>query len=269
MPSGPAEFVSIPKTSGAAEGGSRFLRPPHGTIGSEAAYKLTTVVGETFWLVLPKELSGGDVFVSPSASIFVHGAISPRIGLTAATLQEVAQRYCGGVQGCRPEAIAHESLANGGQLTRWTDAGGANRIFELTTVRFGDWTLSLSEGSAALAEEIARGLTWHEDREGFIQLTSSNPRVSVNRDWAEMYAYVRDPVRRDYNVLEILPGCRLAEKQPDLGGSNAGPTLELHEPDVVSGGKWCDNGRFWIDASWADGQRLRELYEKVRVVNAG
>jgi hypothetical protein len=246
----------------------QILRPPQGTIGGEAAYKLRTVTGETFWLILPDELSGGDVFAGPSVPISLHTALSPRIGLTATAPDGVALRYCG-IPRCRPQAIAHKVLANGGQLTRWTDAGEMMRDLGLTTVRFDEWTLILSDGTEASREAIAGALTWHVDPDGFIQLASSDPQVAFNRNWAEVFVFVRDPAPQDYyNELEILPGCRLAEKQPDLGGSNAGPTLDLHEEDAGSGGRWCAGDKFWVDASWADGQRLGELYEKVRVVPA-
>jgi hypothetical protein len=166
--------------------------------------------------------------------------------------------------------MAHKVLENGGQLTRWTDAGGMMRDFGLTTVRIGEWTLSLYEGTDAVRETIASGLTWHIDPEGFIQLASSDPQVALDSDWAEVFVFVRDPALQDYyNLLEILPGCRLADKQPDLGGSNAGPRLQVHKEDEAPGGSWCAGGRFWVDASWADGDRLRDLYGKARIIPGG
>jgi hypothetical protein len=80
-----------------------------------------------------------------------------------------------------------------------------------------------------------------------------------------MFLLVRDPRSEGYNMLEILPGCRLSEKDSDLGGSDVSAALEVHEPDTVAGGRWCLGGEFFVDVAWGSPTRLRELYGDIRV----
>ncbi len=64
----------------------------------------------------------------------------------------------------------------------------------------------------------------------------------------------------------MIPGCELSTKEPDLGGSDAGPELVLHEPDTAKGGRWCVDGRYWVDIAFIEQLRLELFHEKLRVV---
>ena len=49
-----------------------------------------------------------------------------------------------------------------------------------------------------------------------------------------------------------MPGCDLAAKHPDLGDDE--------------GGAWCVDGRYRVDAPFADRSTLELLHEQLRVV---
>jgi hypothetical protein len=70
--------------------------------------------------------------------------------------------------------------------------------------------------------------------------------------------------------MEVIPGCNLSAKVPDLGGSDAGQELERHEPGPgsVPGGRWCADQRYWLDASLIGGQDLELLYREAQVVSS-
>jgi hypothetical protein len=69
----------------------------------------------------------------------------------------------------------------------------------------GPWTLSIYDSTEAQADAIANALGWHSDPDGFIQLTSSDLEVMLDRDWAEMFVLERDPQRQVYNFFGDTP----------------------------------------------------------------
>ena len=264
-----AEFVCAPRGAGASDGGCRFLRPPGATIDGRPAYKLTNIAGDSLWLILPGRTHEGDIYVFPGAPIRLSDGNSPRVGLSAAGAEALAIRHCSGMQDCDPEPTDRTSLPNDGRLTRWADGAGKIRDLGLTTVEFGEWTLSISGGTPAQAELIARALSWRVDRDRFILLRTTLARDVVDRELAQMFVLLQDPERHAYyNLLEVLSGCQLSTKTPDLGGTDADEALDIHEPDTVSGGRWCSGERYWIDAAWVTPDRLRDLFESIEVVAA-
>jgi hypothetical protein len=49
-------------------------------------------------------------------------------------------------------------------------------------------------------------------------------------------------------------------KEPDLGGSEVfGPELQQRE----YGGRWCVDGRYWVDVSFVERSRLELWHEKL------
>jgi hypothetical protein len=89
----------------------------------------------------------------------------------------------------------------------------------------------------------------------------------VDVDWAGVTLWVPDlEAQGEYLLIEIVPGCELSTKQPDLGGSDARPDLELHEPDTVDGGRWCADGRYSIDVSFVEQPQIKLLHENLRIV---
>jgi hypothetical protein len=54
-------------------------------------------------------------------------------------------------------------------------------------------------------------------------------------------------------------------KEPDLGGSEVfGPELQQRE----YGGRWCVDGRYWVDVSFVERSRLELWHEKLKIVPA-
>ena len=236
------------------------LAPPRGPVEGGIAYRLTNVVGESFWVVLPDELvpdPGG--VATPVAPV---GA-----GLTIMAVREAADHYCGEFPACEPEAVSRESLPNGGILTRWDDPSGSITDLEVSTVALDLWNLVIHHPDAALAERIARAVRVTVDEDLFPRVESTDPGVPLHADWAEVYFFVPSPEEHgSYHLIEILPGCDLESKQPDLGGWNPGPELELHEPDEVAGGRWCERGRYWVDVSFEiDRERLELFHAKLEI----
>ncbi len=187
-------------------------------------------------------------------------------GLTTSPAHEAADRYCDDFPECEPIAASREKLP-AGVLTRWDDVSGTIKDLEVTTLDVGSWTLVMLEPDAALAEQVARAISWTVDADGYPRLASTDPEVPVDSDWAEVLLWVPDPTRQGkYHLIEVIPGCKVSSKEPDLGGSDAGPELEFHEPDTVEGGRWCVDGRYWVDVAFAERPRLELLHERLRIV---
>ena len=220
------------------------LAPPSRAVEGGIEYDVTTVAGERFSVVLPGGLGSGVVAVP-------HAPIGVKAELTTAAPREAADRFCHGFPECRVVAVARS-----GVVTRWDDASGAIRDLEVTTVDLGSWTLVLIEPDPARAERAARELTWAVD---------PYPRVlgavRIHADWAGMALWVPDVDGDDLSIA-ILPGCRLSAKRPDLGGADAGPHLEFHEPGTA---RWCAVGGYAVDVSSAERPQLELLYETLRV----
>ena len=225
-----------------------------------SAYKLTTVAGESFWAVLPDELA------PPSAVVAVPGVpIGVNAGLTTAAARDAADRYCDNFPRCEVTAVDRVRLPSG-VMTRWDDASGTIADLGVTTVDFGQWTLVMMEPDATRAARVARALRSSVDDDRYPRVVSTDRRVPVHDDWAGVALWVQLEARDEYLLLDIVPGCRLSTKRPDLGGSDAPAELELHEPEAGDGGRWCANGRYSVDAGFVERPQLELLHEKLRIV---
>jgi hypothetical protein len=226
-----------------------------------SAYKLTTVSGESFWVILGHELA------PPSGVVAVPGVpVRVNAGLTTASAREAADENCDDFSQCEANVVNRERLP-AGVLTRWDDASGTIEDLEVTTLDLGSWTLVMLEPDAALAERVARAINSSVDADGYPRLASTDPEVPLDADWAEVLLWVPNPDKEgEYYLIEVIPGCELSTKEPDLGGSNAGPGLELHEPGTGEGGRWCVDGRYWVDVAFIERPRLELFHERLRVV---
>jgi hypothetical protein len=227
----PATTAPRPSCVPRNEGHQRIcgLAPPSRSVDGGTAHKLSTVMGDSFWVVLPDALSTGVVAV-PAIPLAVNA------GLTTAPPRAAADQYCAGFPRCEATAVDRA-----GALTRWDDASGSIRDLGVTTVDLGQWTLVMLEPDAARAERVARALRWHDDEDGY-------PRVrgAVDTESAGVSLWVADV------LIDVVPGC------------DTGPDLQLHPPDTVPGGRWCAGGHT-VDVSFADGPRLKLLHEAVRI----
>jgi hypothetical protein len=89
----------------------------------------------------------------------------------------------------------------------------------------------------------------------------------VHVDWAGVTLWIPHLEAQDeYVLIEIVPGCDLSTKQPDLGGSDAGSNLDLHGPGTVDSGQWCADGRYYVGVSFAKRTQLELLHEHLRIV---
>jgi hypothetical protein len=237
------------------------LAPPRRRVDEGTAYKLTTVAGESFWVVLPNELAPpSGVVAVPRVPIRVNA------GLTTAPAREAADRYCDDFHECEVTVVDRVAVPSGA-MTRWDDASGTIRDLDVTTVDFGHWTLVMIEPDATRAERVARALRWSVDDDQYPRVVSTDRAVPVDVDWAGVDLRVPDLEAQDeYLLIEIVPGCGLSTKQPALEGSDARPDLELHEPDTVDGGRWCADGRYSVDLSFVERPQLELLHEKLRIV---
>lgn len=239
------------------------LAPPHRGVEGGSAYKVTTISGESFWVVLPDELA-------PSSGVVAVPGVPIRVnaGLTIASAREAADRYCDSFPKCEPIVVDREAVP-AGVLTRWDDASRTIKDLQVTTVDLGPWTLVMLEPDADLAERVARALSWSVDEDGYPSLASTDPEVPVDADWADVVLWIPNlEAQGKYHLIEVIPGCDLSAKEPDLGGSDAGPDLEFHEPDTVEGGRWCVDGRYWVDVAFVERPRLELFHEKLRIVPA-
>jgi hypothetical protein len=124
--------------------------------------------------------------------------------------------------------------------------------------------------AARLAERVGRAITSRVDADGYPRLASTDPAVPLHYDWADVQLWVPDSQSDgEHHLIHVIPGCELTTKEPeDLGASDAGPELELHEPDGVKGGRWCIDGRYWVDVAFVERPRLGLFHEKLRIVPA-
>ena len=245
------------------------LAPPLRHVEQGSAYKLTMVAGESFWAVLPDELGRPTAVVAiPTAPIGVTAEIGVNAELTTAPAREAADRDCDGFRECEVTVVDRVALPSG-VMIRWDDASGMIRDLEVTTVDLGQWTLVMREPDATRAEQVARALRWraHEDR--YPRVVSTNRDAVVNVDWAGLALWVQLEGQDEYLLLDIVPGCKLSTKQPDLGAYDALPDLELHPPDSADGGRWCADGRYSIDAYFVEQPQLELLHETLKIIPFG
>jgi len=237
------------------------LAPPRRSVEHGSAYKVPTITGESFWVILPEELA-------PASGVVAVPGVPARVraGLTTAPAHVAAARSCDGFPECEPTAVSRERLPE--PLIRWDDASGTIRDLGVTTLDLGTWTLVLSEPDPNRAERVGRAISSSVDADGYPRLASTDPAVPLDSDWADVLLWVPDPQREGrHHLIQVIPGCELTTKEPDdLGGSDAGPELELHEPDTVIGGRWCVGGRYWVDVTFAERPWLELLHEKLRIV---
>jgi hypothetical protein len=236
--------------------------PPRHEVEAGTGLMVATVAGERFWVVLPSELApGNDVVATPSVPVGVQA------GLTTASPRAAANGYCADFAACEPVAVERATLPTGGVVARWDDASGTIRNLEVTTVDLGRWTLVLSEPSAARAERIARALRWSLGGDGYPRLASADDAVPLSYDWAGVQLWVPDVEKPgERHGIYVVPGCELSAKEPDLGGEDVGPDLQVNESGETAGGSWCVDGRFWVDVASVDRPQLARLHEKLRIV---
>lgn len=241
------------------------LVPPSRRVDDGEAHKLTTVLGDSFWLILPDELA-------PATEVVAVPGIPARVpaGVSTATARQMADRQCGNdFPSCKPETVTRETLPSGAILTRWEDASGTLLDFDLTTLELGTWTLQISHPDARLAERFARALQSSVDEDGYPRLTSADPELPLHADWANVLVWVSSPGSPEkHHHIEVIPGCEFSTKDPALGGSDAGPELEFHEQGPASSGRWCVDGRYWVDVAFIDKPRLTCFHRKLRIVRS-
>ena len=200
------------------------------------------------------------VVAVPSVPIRVNA------GLTTASPRAAADRSCDDFPRCEATAIDRLAVPSG-VLTRWDDASGTIRDLQLTTVDLGEWTLIVLEPDARRAERVARALEWRVDEDRYPRVAGTGREAGVDVDWAGVSLWVPDPeVQGAHLLIDTVPGCELSGKHPDLGASDAGPDLELHGPDTVAGGRWCADGRYSVDVSFAGREQLERLHERLEIV---
>ena len=245
------------------------LAPPERRVQAENAYKVATIGDDSFWVVLPAELA-------PSSGVVAVPGVPIRVNahLTTASPRDAAARYCGDFPRCEPVVVNREAVP-AGVLTRWDDASGMIRDLEVTTLDLDVWTLVMLEPDAAVAERVARTLTWSVGEDGYPRMTGSDPEVPVDEDWADVVLWVPGP-EGGHHLIQVIPGCELSVKEPDLGGSDAGPDLQLldvgyeggplREPTPIEAGRWCVDGRYAVEITFADPPRLERLHAELRIV---
>jgi hypothetical protein len=235
------------------------LAPPRRRLDEGTAYKLTTVTGVSFWVVLR------DGLARPSGVVAVPRVPTPsNADLTTAAARDVANRYCDGFPACEVTVVERVAMPSG-LMTRWDDASGSIRDLGVATVDLGLWTLVIAGPDSDRAARLARALQWTVDEDQYPRVASNDRGVPVHVDWAGVALWTVDPQEEDV-LIEIVPGCELSTKQPDLGGSDAGSDLELHAPGTVDGGRWCADGRYSVDVSFAERPQLVGLHENLRIV---
>jgi hypothetical protein len=112
-----------------------------------------------------------DALATPTGVVVGPGIpIRVNAGLTTASARQAADRSCDDFPECEPIVVSREELPAGGVLTRWDDASRTITDLEVTTWDFGQWTLVMSEPDPALAERIARALSWSGDEDGYPHL---------------------------------------------------------------------------------------------------
>ena len=213
------------------------------------AFKVASITGEAFVVVLPDATTAE---LRPDAPIVVDGAaLTPRQLLTTADPPAAVEPY---FPLSEPAVVTSRLTERGAVVAVWGADGYANT---LTTVDLGTWTLVL-DGPDLLSSKIADALSWEEDSSAMLRITSLDPDVILLEDWAGIQLEMVDQSA----LVIVLPGCDLTAKQPNLGGSVIGAELEVHP----SGGRWCANGRYFVEVITDDEAQLRSLYEGLRVL---
>ena len=223
---------------------------------SGSAYKVATIGGESFWVILPEQLA-------PASGVVAVPTVPARVkaDLTTAPPRQAADRYCDGFPACEPTVVTRKRT-----LIRWDDASGSIADLGVTTLDLGAWTLVLPWPDAERAELVARAISASVDVDGYPRLATTDPRAPLDRDWAGVLLWVPDRGKAgSHHLIHFIPGCELATKEPELGGSDAGPELVMHAPDSPEGGFWCAGGRYWVDVTYAERSSLELLHERLRV----
>jgi hypothetical protein len=133
------------------------------------------------------------------------------------------------------------------------------------------------EPDAALAERVARALRWSVGDDGYPRLASTDPEVPVDADFPDVVLWVPNlETAGEHHLIRVLPGCELPAKDPGLGGFDAGPDLQLldvgyeggplREPAPIEGGRWCVEGRYGVEVTFAERPRLERFHAKLRIV---
>ncbi len=165
------------------------LAPPHRSVQGGPAYKLTTVSGKSFWVIVPDALA-------PQSGVAVPGVpVRVNAGLTTASAREAVDGYCNDFPHCEPVAVSRQRLS-AGVLTRWDDASGSIKDLEVTTLDLGSWTFLMLEPDAAVAEQVARAISSSVDADGYPRLASTDPDVPLDSDWAEVVLWVPNSEKR-------------------------------------------------------------------------
>ena len=198
------------------------LAPPHRRVQGGTAYKVSTISGEGFWVVLPDELA-------PSSGVVAVPGVPVRVQahLTTASARDAADRYCADFRRCAPVVVNREAVP-AGVLTRWDDASGMIRDLAVTTVDIGPWALVIPGLNAGPAERVARGLTLSVGEDGYPLLASTDPETPVDADWADVVLWVPNlQAAGKHHTIRVLGGCELPVNDPGLEGFRAGPDLQL------------------------------------------
>ena len=247
------------------------LAPPHRRVQGGTAYKVSTISGEGFWVVLPDELA-------PSSGVVAVPGVPVRVQahLTTASARDAADRYCADFRRCAPVVVNREAVP-AGVLTRWDDASGMIRDLAVTTVDFGPWTLVIPGLDAGPAERVARGLTLSVGEDGYPRLASTDPEIPVDADWADVVLWVPNlQAAGKHHTIRVLGGCELPVKDPGLEGFHAGPDLQLldvgyeggpgREPRPIEAGRWCVDGHYGVEVTFAERPQLELFHTKLRIV---
>jgi hypothetical protein len=170
-----AEPATQPRPACVPRGASRAricaLAPPRRRVDDGTAYRLTTVAGESFWVVIADELA------LPSGVVAVPGVpIRVNAHLTTNPAREAADRYCDDFHDCEVTVVDRLAVPSG-VMTRWDDASGTIRDLDVTTVDLGQWTLVMMEPDATRAERLARALRWSLDDDRYPRVVSTDRGV--------------------------------------------------------------------------------------------
>lgn len=244
----------------ATKGRACGVAPPTRRTGGHTAHRMTTVAGESFWVMWPDDPAPARKMVAiPRVPLGWLGELGrSHLQVTTDPPHDAVTQLCPSERICEPAPVVRQSLPNGATHTGWRL--GPRQAVDVVTVQMGHWTLALREEAESVTEFVAGILRWDLDR-GFLVLESTDPTYPVYADWAgvRILALGND----DPYSLTITPGCELSQKRPDLGRADAATGLRLLRSPP--GGEWCAGGRFWVHARDIDGRALQRLHRELMI----
>lgn len=262
-----SEMITEPRRSCIAqadeeEAPSCGLTPPARRTNDGIGHHVTTVTGESFWILLPEEV------VDPNGAVAFPGVLlEPAFVRTPTAWLSMTEERAFATQFCTPQcSLAADEFPGGARevdLRYWRDDRGAVPI-ELATLSAGEWMVALWPIDEASSQRIAEALTYRVTKEGYLLLETIDDEVRIPDSWSDvtLSAQLADGTRFS---LQVSLGCRSSRSNHDASATQIDGVLKMDQ----DGGNWCYEKQYALDVEFSDRSThedlLEQLHDSVRI----